>query len=499
MRRQTAAVPLLMTVLYTLAAASAAAQPLHRTGTQWAPYLQWAFHNPAFDGNPFDLIATATFVHQASGEERTTQMFYDGDNTWKLRFTGTRTGLWTFTTASDDPDLDGKRGKVTILPNPDSNITGFLTTKGTKFALQVGQQGELRACRFNVFMDRPNFDALTLENFRDPDFVDRYLQSARRHGFDIIFVHVNNNWFKLGARSHRDHESQNPDPETFRILESVITRGHRQGGRVQIWAWGDEARKWTPIGVGGINGVPDKRLQRYIAARLGPLPGWTMGYGFDLQEWVNEDQLAQWADYMHRHLGWQHLLWGRGRSNPKLDVISYSGPGLDTYDECLETMATDPDRPHFFEERFTYTRWDKYDMDTTRRHLWWYTMAGGIASWWGRFPDSPAYPNPEQLRTVAEFWRGRFLLDVEPANDLSDGYCLKSANNARYIFYKEDADAIRMDLTDMKAPQAAVAVDTKKEYAEINLHTLAPGRHTWTAPYPSDWALALGAFPARKP
>ncbi|MHC4808028.1 MAG: DUF5060 domain-containing protein, partial [Planctomycetota bacterium] len=53
-----------------------------KTGTQWSP-LEWSFENPTFKGNLYDLIATVTFVHSKSGEEHTTEMFYDGENTWK--------------------------------------------------------------------------------------------------------------------------------------------------------------------------------------------------------------------------------------------------------------------------------------------------------------------------------------------------------------------------------------------------------------------------------
>ncbi|MCB9249861.1 MAG: hypothetical protein H6613_15565 [Ignavibacteriales bacterium] len=67
----------------------------------------------------------------------------------------------------------------------------------------------------------------------------------------------------------------------------LIVTAREKGLHVHFWSWGDEQRNQTLVDVlGGINGVEDKRLQRYIAARLGPIPGWSMGYGFDLHEWV---------------------------------------------------------------------------------------------------------------------------------------------------------------------------------------------------------------------
>ncbi|MBW1744925.1 MAG: fibronectin type III domain-containing protein [Deltaproteobacteria bacterium] len=49
----------------------------------------------------------------------------------------------------------------------------------------------------------------------------------------------------------------------------------------------------------------------------------------------------------------------------------------------------------------------------------------------------------------------------------------------------------------MAEAQQAVAVNTKIAYAEIDLGTLNPTNQTWTAPYSSDWAIAVGGFSKR--
>jgi hypothetical protein len=51
-----------------------------------------------------------------------------------------------------------------------------------------------------------------------------------------------------------------------------------------------------------------------------------------------------------------------------------------------------------------------------------------------------------------------------------------------------------MDLSGMSGSQSAIAVDTKLSYAEIDLGTLSATNQTWTAPYSSDWAIAVGDF-----
>jgi len=103
-----------------------------RTACTWET-IDYSLTNTTWSENPFDLVATVTFVH--AKETRTTEMFYVGDNTWKFRFTGTRTGLWNFSTASPDSDLDGTTGSVTVTPRPHVGMKGFLTHVGNKNAI----------------------------------------------------------------------------------------------------------------------------------------------------------------------------------------------------------------------------------------------------------------------------------------------------------------------------------------------------------------------------
>ena len=161
-------------------------------------------------------------------------------------------------------------------------------------------------------------------------------------------------------------------------------------------------------------------------------------------------------------------------------------------------MDTDLTRPHLYEERHSYKREGfKLDMDGTRRLLWAEAMAGGMGGFFGFYPDSPyPYPHPEQLRTHYEFWHtnNRFRLDMQRASDLGrNGYVLSLRSKEHCVFYHEDAKSVRMDLSGMPAAQPAVAVDTKKEYKEVKIGMLGAAEHVWTAPYRSDWAIAVGS------
>ena len=489
-----------------------------REATMWE-VVEWQAEVLYHSGNPFDVAATVTFIHKDTGLKRTTQMFYDGLKQWRFRFVGTQAGQWQFVSRSKTPGLNGLTGAIRVTENPNPQIKGFVRTVGNKFAVQIREASDLRAYVFNVYMSRIKHPAYLDEFGSDLAEVEKktrgYFADAKANGFEIIFIHVNNNWFKLGVREHLKHKSQNPDPTAFAVLEKIIRTVHKLGGRVHIWAWGDESRKWTPIGVpGGINGKADRRLQRYIAARLGPIPGWTMGYGFDLHEWTNIEQLNSWAAYLHENLGWQHLLCARGHVlKGRHNINSYDGFGRNVplkttshgpadYDEILDDLNGDKNKPHFYEERHSYKRSGfNLDMDGTRRLLWWETMTGGMGGFFGFYPKSPyPYPNPEQLRTHYTFWhkKVRFLLDMQPANKLADaGYVLRSTSKWHYVFYNEDASFMKLNLNGAAGKLTAVAVDTKKAYREIDLGTLESKVQQWKALYRSDWAIAIGHFDSR--
>jgi hypothetical protein len=266
-----------------------------------------------------------------------------------------------------------------------------------------------------------------------------------------------------------------------------------------------------------MNGQVDQRLQRYLAARLGPLPGWTMGYGFDLDEWVGEEDLRLWHTHLHHHLGWPHLLGGRdagpnhGLDHRKRQIyegLDYSAyehhrPTYEVYRAALDARGG---KPSFSEDRFrirqskAYSGKD-YDMEMTRRGLWHSAMAGGVANIWGHLPrgrdswlGSAPYERPEWIKTYATFFEHRFLIDMTPAADVSDGHCLKVPAGTHYVVYGEDTESIELDLSKMGGGQEAVAVDAKKPYRELRLGRLAAKNQTWTAPNRSDWAIAVGEF-----
>jgi hypothetical protein len=49
-----------------------------------------------------------------------------------------------------------------------------------------------------------------------------------------------------------------------------------------------------------------------------------------------------------------------------------------------------------------------------------------------------------------------------------------------------------LDLSGADMPLKAIAIDTKKKYAEIDLGNLSSGKQNMALPYHSDWAVCVG-------
>jgi hypothetical protein len=462
----------------------------------WEP-VEWKFENPGYEANPYDLVAVAVFTHKNTGRKIQTGLFYDASDTWKLRFTGTHTGQWDFVTKSADPDLNGLKGRVNILSN--HGVPGFITNYGSKW----GRLGidEAFVPQYVMYCDPDKFHGR-------PDLLDAdILEFFVEHGFNGFHIAVLCRWFNLEKTSSNEITAAdpNPDPRTFEALELLLSKVHAAGGVLHIWAWGDEQRRMTPKRW-GLNGKVDRRLQRYICARLGPLPSWSMGYGFDLQEWVEEKDLKLWHEYMHKHLGWPHYLGGRATDltqiYPGLDYSSYQQHRPD-YDMYVKAIEQYPDKPSFLEDRFrvrknVYPEKD-YDFDMTRRGLWHSTMAGGAANIWGNLLDprpdgaSHPYPNKHQIHTWSRFWKTRFKKQMLRDNSITDGFCLKIPGKL-LVFYKEDTDSVKINLGELQGSFHAVAVNTKSPYKEIEITDLKPDTgQLFKAPSRSDWAIAVDA------
>lgn len=355
--------------------------------------------------------------------------------------------------------------------------------KELDFSFQTGNYSDLRY--------------ITAENL--DDFIDEFMHG---HGFNGVHVPVYGQWFHIGDNKVTIQDSI-PDSKTFEKLALIINKVYEAGGCTYIWIWGDHSRGWTSKSLkDGIMGRQEKRLMDAIAKELGPLKGWFMGYGFDLWEWVKEEDLKRWHDYMWAKPGWTHMLGARASKNE----LSQLYEGLDFsdyeyhkpwYDELVKMINARPHKPSLSGDRYRIRRnppsnWPEKDFneEETRRGMWHHIMAGGVGAIWGNLDAPGTYNNKEELKCYSVFWndKHRFKNDMVIDNTNTDGWCLREKDNL-YVFYKENTSDLRYGFSG-KAKEV-IAVDTKKSYKEIDLGRKKSGSYVFNAPYTSDWAISV--------
>lgn len=151
--------------------------------------------------------------------------------------------------------------------------------------------------------------------YNNPAKIDSDIQTfIVGHGFNGFHVSVYCRWFDLDKEDCVSTVGSNPniDPRTFDALEDLITKTYAAGGMVHIWMWGDgNNNPSVRLDWGGLNGSVEMNLLQEIANRLGPLPGWTMGYGFDVTEWSSETEATVWHDSLQSFFPQAHSLGAR--------------------------------------------------------------------------------------------------------------------------------------------------------------------------------------------
>ncbi len=507
------------------------------------PFVDFVIEDVSYSGNPFNVTVNVTFTHTPSQEEINSLAFYDGDwnedtgsssvDNWVIRFTGVRLGEWTFFTESDTPDLDGLTGTIHVDPQDNPLVHGGKRNHGNWWTI-IDYQGNEKPFVPVIYHHEENSLKMYVTSFSDifstRESQIEYLLSIMKDnhanvavlGVMAAWTDKDSNAYGLYWSANPEDNPQNPDIRSFVIIEDIAKRLAEAGMELHLWKWRDEDGSdfATPAHIGGINQEQDRRLQRYIAARLGPVLNWHMSYGIDMhEEWATPQQVLDWYDYMNEHMGWFHHLAVRERledqrsgifvmGEDKLDYHSddhKAGLEEDMYSLTAEFVSASPELPFVYERRFLHTRDGIWDMDTTRRGMWQFWMAGGGTAVWGRMwgDNTPHYPNPEQIGIFRSFWENYTRTDFERNNAFTDGYGLSSLDSGiqRLVAYKEDTISVQLDLSSATSINAAVAVDTKgSSYEEIDISaSLSPGAiNMWEAPISSDWPLftkiILGIF-----
>ena len=116
---------------------------------------EFAFRSETGYANPFtEVDLTATFAHE-DGQTISVNGFYDGDQTWRVRFMPLKDGEWKFETASTDAALGGQSGELTCVPPTADYLRGPAHAKGHHFFRADGTPHYLLSTRLSCHWAEP--------------------------------------------------------------------------------------------------------------------------------------------------------------------------------------------------------------------------------------------------------------------------------------------------------------------------------------------------------
>lgn len=209
--------------------------------------------------------------------------FYDGENSWKVRFAPTKEGEWTLTTHSDVLELDNQQIKLECISNKNNKVHGglvvdpanphhFIYEDGTKF-FPIGYEANWL---FAMDMDATNQTLPTLHPFLD---------KLSASGFNLINMNVwayDTNW-RLGKTEGADlgppllfpweGTNESPNFKKFnlkywqhfdRVIDAMNQRGMNAYLYLKVY---NKLANWPQN-----NSFEDDRYFRWVIARYAAYP-----------------------------------------------------------------------------------------------------------------------------------------------------------------------------------------------------------------------------------
>ncbi len=248
---------------------------------QTAPTVErWGVFEASFEGDvpasgPMDTAITATFTRD--DQLITVPGFWDGGNTFKVRFSPPTLGRWTYKTASSQPGLDGRTGSLTAVASTGGNhgpIEVFQTFYlryadrtpyhqfGTTCYAWVHQPESMQQQTLRTLASSP------FNKIRFCVFPKNYTYNKNEPKFFAFAKDANGN-FDLGR----------PDIAFWRHFERRILDLQELGIEADIILWHPYDR-W---GFADMSDVEDDRYLRYCIARLAAFRNvwWSLANEYD--------------------------------------------------------------------------------------------------------------------------------------------------------------------------------------------------------------------------
>lgn len=312
--------------------------------------------------NPFEISLWTVFIHE-NGTMMNIPGFYDGNNTWIVRFCPPLPGKWTFQTASSFPDLAGHKGVLNAGPNVKNDEHGPVIVSKTnpqKFVYADGTPYFLLAFELDWLF------ALDWDNRADIPKSKHILDIIDDHGFNHIVMNVYAydaawRWREIeekfnfakpevfpfgGSNEHPDYSTLNVD--FFKHFDRVIAYMDEKEivSHLMIYVW-NKMVNWPEPGSQADNLYFDYVVKRYQAF---PNLVWdiskeALAYGRDDMDYISgRIKRLQQLDGHNRLISVHDYQYCRAFPE-YLDFISIQEWRPNIYDEMRRVAGRHPKKP----------------------------------------------------------------------------------------------------------------------------------------------------------
>lgn len=243
--------------------------------------IEFSFALSDIPDKPFDVEFGAVFQKE-DGIDMRIPGFYNGDNTWVLRFCAPETGTWKYTTYASLQELAGKTGEVQVTENTKEWQNGSVVIDPQhpqKFMYADGSPYFMMAFELDWLF------ALDAENPTDIPKTRNLIGEVRDNAFNQVVMNVYSYDAPWGEKDKIDPKNnyakpkvfpfggnnENPDYSTlsvefFKHLDRVVAHLNRQQivAHLMVYVWNKEVN-WPKPGSKADNMYFDYVVKRYQA------------------------------------------------------------------------------------------------------------------------------------------------------------------------------------------------------------------------------------------
>jgi len=243
---------------------------------QWG-MQEIVLHSHHVYDNPFvDVQLQAAFTSE--GKSILVKGFYDGDQTWRIRFMPETRGRWSFKTQSNDGELDNLAGQFTVEAPSTENHGPVRVAKTYHFSYADGTPYFLLGTTLYNWLNRDeHLQEQTLQTLRESSFTKvRFGLFPKWYEFN----RVEPSMYQYVETAHLKFDLDRFNPAFFQHVEKRVAELQRMGIEADIILF----HPYDHAGFATMDPQHDDAYIRYVAARLSAFRNvwWTMANEYDL-------------------------------------------------------------------------------------------------------------------------------------------------------------------------------------------------------------------------